>query len=248
MSDFAIDIQHLYKRFLRADEPGQKSERFVERSWFWSLVRRRRSHFFWAIQDVSMQIRVGEAVALIGANGCGKSSMLRLISGITTPTSGSLSLSGTVIPILNLGVGYQGEFTGLENLELGAALYNISPAQVNERLDEIVEFAGIGAFLNTPYKHYSAGMCVRLGFAVAIVCDAPIYVIDEVLAVGDQSFQAACIHKLLQMKQAGKTIVFVSHEMDLVAQLCDRAIVFDEGKIIGDGNPLLEPVLLVKAI
>ena len=190
---------------------------------------------FWALQDVSFGIYAGEVVGIIGENGSGKSTTLKLISRILEPTSGSVSVKGKVSALLELGTGFHPELSGRENIFLNGSLLGMSRKEMADRYDEIVDFAEIGEFIDTPIKHYSSGMVMRLGFAVSIHVDPDILLTDEVLAVGDEAFQRKCLDYISTLRRRGVTIIFVSHALEAVRSLCRRVIWLDHGKMIADG-------------
>lgn len=190
---------------------------------------------FWALRDVNFSIYAGEAVGIIGENGSGKSTSLKLISRILEPTTGSVSVRGKVSALLELGTGFHPELTGRENVYLNGSLLGLSRKEMASRYDAIVDFSEIGEFIDTPIKHYSSGMVMRLGFAVAINVDPDILLTDEVLAVGDEAFQRKCLDHISLLRRRGVTIVFVSHALDAVRTLCSRAIWLDHGRMITDG-------------
>ncbi len=190
---------------------------------------------FWALRDASFGVYAGEVVGIIGENGSGKSTTLKLISRILEPTSGSVSVKGKVSALLELGTGFHPELSGRENIFLNGSLLGISRKDMAERYDEIVDFSEIGEFIDTPIKHYSSGMVMRLGFSVAVHVDPDILLTDEVLAVGDEAFQRKCLDYISTLRRRGVTIVFVSHALEAVRSLCRRVIWLDHGKIIADG-------------
>jgi lipopolysaccharide transport system ATP-binding protein len=190
---------------------------------------------FWALRDVNFSIYSGEAVGIIGENGSGKSTSLKLISKILEPTTGSVSVRGKVSALLELGTGFHPDLTGRENIYLNGSLLGLSRKEMASRYDSIVDFSELGEFIDTPIKHYSSGMVMRLGFAVAINVDPNILLTDEVLAVGDEAFQRKCLEYIAELRRRGVTIVFVSHALDAVRGLCKRAIWLDHGKLIADG-------------
>ncbi|WP_395739467.1 ABC transporter ATP-binding protein [Prosthecobacter sp.] len=191
---------------------------------------------FWALQDVSFEITRGEVVGIIGHNGAGKSTLLKLLSRITSPTAGRITLRGTVGSLLEVGTGFHPELTGRENIFLNGAMLGMSRAQVSARFDEIVAFAEVEKFLDTPVKRYSSGMYVRLAFAIAAHLEPEVLIIDEVLAVGDAAFQKKCLGKMEQSVQGGgRTVLFVSHNLSAVSRLCTRVIVLDHGRLVFDG-------------
>ncbi len=189
----------------------------------------------WALRDVSLRIDRGETVGIIGHNGAGKSTLLRLLAGVSQPTAGTLTIRGRIVPLLSVGVGFHWEMTGRENVFVNGMLLGLTRAQVRSRFDEIVEFAGLADFIDTPVKFYSSGMFMRLGFSVAVQVDPDVLVVDEVLAVGDVAFQLRCLNRMRDLQDAGTTIVFVSHHMHAVHLLCPRTVVLDRGRISFDG-------------
>ena len=196
-----------------------------------------RFHDFDAVKDVSFEIRAGEMVGIIGPNGSGKSTLLKIIAGIYRPTAGSVRLNGTIAPLIELGAGFHSELTGRENILLNGLLLGFSKREMQQREQKIVEFADIGDFIDAPVKQYSSGMYTRLAFAVATAVDPDILVLDEILAVGDAAFQMKCFEKMQQFRRSGKTILFVTHALQQVIDNCDRAILLQHGRIIGDGRP-----------
>ncbi|GAA1885999.1 ABC transporter ATP-binding protein [Lapillicoccus jejuensis] len=203
------------------------------------LVKREQTEAadFWALQGIDLQVRRGETVGLMGPNGSGKSTLLKVLSGILRPTAGEVQVTGRVASLLELGAGFDGELTGRENIYLNASLLGISRAETDRLFDEIVEFSELGEFIEFPVKHYSSGMYVRLGFAVAVHIDPDILIIDEVLAVGDAAFQQKCLTRIADFQKAGKTILFVSHSSSLVEELCTRAVLLSHGHVLFDGRP-----------
>lgn len=192
--------------------------------------------FRWALHDITFNIDQGECVALIGHNGAGKSLLLRVLSRITRPTRGEADLFGTVGSILDIGVGFNREFTGRENVFLMGAILGIRKLDLVRKFDEIIEFAGIGDVLEQPLKSYSNGTLVRLAFAIAIQMKPEILLMDEVLAVADEEFVTVCLRKLADLKRAGRTILLASHDMTLLGKVCTRALWFEHGRLIGDGS------------
>ena len=190
----------------------------------------------WAIKDVSFQIKPGEVVGIIGRNGVGKSTLLKILSGITDPTEGYADIYGRVGSLLEVGTGFHAELTGRENIYLNGAILGMKKLEIERKLDEIVAFAEIDNFLDTPVKHYSSGMYVRLAFSVAAHLETEILLVDEVLAVGDVAFQRKCLGKMDDVAQAGRTVVFVSHNMGLLQQLCERGIFLQQGAVHKDGT------------
>jgi lipopolysaccharide transport system ATP-binding protein len=194
-----------------------------------------RSRDFWALRDVSFDVPRGSAVGVIGRNGAGKSTLLKILSRVTTPTTGRAELHGRVGSLLEVGTGFHPELSGRENVFLSGAILGMRRAEITRHFDAIVDFADIGDFLDTPVKRYSSGMKVRLGFAVAAFLEPEIMFVDEVLAVGDAEFQRKCLGKMSEIGEGGRTVVFVSHSMPAVLRLCGRAILLDRGRVIADG-------------
>lgn len=192
---------------------------------------------FWALRDVSFDIASGEVVGIIGRNGAGKSTLLKVLSRITEPTEGRVTLGGRVASLLEVGTGFHPELTGRENIFLNGAILGMSRAEILRKFDEIVAFAEVERFLDTPVKRYSSGMYVRLAFAVAAHLEPEILVVDEVLAVGDAEFQKKCLGRMHEVSRGGRTVLFVSHNMAAVQALCSRVIVLHEGSKIADGDP-----------
>lgn len=191
---------------------------------------------FWALNDVSFDIKPGERVGIIGKNGAGKSTLLKVLSRITEPTTGRISIKGRVASLLEVGTGFNPELTGRENVFLNGAILGMSRSEITRKFDEIVAFAEVEKFLDTPVKHYSSGMYMRLAFAVAAHLEPEILIVDEVLAVGDAQFQKKCLGKMKDVGQSGRTILFVSHNMQAIRQLCDRGILLRSGRVVVDGS------------
>lgn len=192
---------------------------------------------FWALKDISLTIQKGDRVGIIGRNGAGKSTLLKIISRITPPTKGSISIYGRVASLLEVGTGFHPELTGRENIYFNASILGLKKKETDSRLDEIIAFSGIEKFIDTPLKHYSSGMQLRLAFSVAAHLEPEILLIDEVLAVGDMEFQRKCIGKMEEVSRSdGRTIVFVSHNMSYISSLCNRAVLIDKGSLLSDGT------------
>ena len=191
--------------------------------------------WIWGLHDINFEVKVGEVVGVIGANGAGKSTLLKILSRITDPTSGYVRLSGRASSLLEVGTGFHPDLTGRENIFLNGSILGMSRAEVRSKLDEIIAFSEIGGFLDTPVKRYSSGMFVRLAFAVAAHLDPEILIIDEVLAVGDMAFQKKCLGKMSEASRTGRTVLFVSHNLAMVQNLCQRGIVLQKGKLAYDG-------------
>src|SRR5918998_2170513 len=203
-----------------------------------AIVRRRqlRPVEVWAVRDISFRIEPGESVGFMGRNGSGKTTLLRLLAGVFRPTSGRLAVVGRVGSLLELGAGFHPDFTGRDNIYLSASIYGLRKAEVDRRFDSIVEFSELERFIDLPVKTYSAGMYMRLGFAIAVNVDADVLLLDEVFAVGDEAFQRKSTDRVLQFRQEGKTIAFVSHSGAAVERMCDRAVLLRQGLVEYDGE------------
>ncbi|RYV51366.1 ABC transporter ATP-binding protein [Pengzhenrongella frigida] len=226
-----IEIENVSKRFIIRKEKSLK-ERLVN-------FGRSKLHKedFWALRDVDLSIASGSTVGLVGPNGSGKSTLLKAIGGIIQPTSGTVKVRGRLAALLELGAGFHPDLTGRENVYLNASILGLSRQQTDKHFDAIVDFSGIEQFIDTQVKFYSSGMYVRLAFAVAVHVDPDILLVDEVLAVGDEPFQRKCMERIKGFQHEGRTIVLVSHSLDQVAELCDRAIVLERGLVTADGIP-----------
>ena len=201
------------------------------------LTRKKLYKEHYALRDVNFDIQEGECVGIIGTNGSGKSTILKIITGVLTPTQGEVKVDGRISALLELGAGFNMEYSGLENVYLNGTMIGFSKEEIDARLDDILEFADIGDFIHQPVKTYSSGMFVRLPFAVAINIDPEILVVDEALSVGDVFFQAKCYHKFEEFKKQGKTILFVSHDLSSVSKYCDRVILLNKGVKLDEGSP-----------
>lgn len=199
--------------------------------------RRTRSEVFWAVQDISLDVAPGEAIGIVGRNGSGKSTLLKLLAGIMPPSSGTVEIGGTVAAMLELGAGFHPDFTGRENVYMNGAIYGLGEREVTDRLDDIVAFAELEEFIDMPVRTYSSGMQMRLAFAVSSHVNPDVLLLDEVLAVGDESFQRKCISRLADYKRAGGTLVLVTHDPNSVEQMCDHAIVLAHGRVLAEGAP-----------
>ena len=191
---------------------------------------------FWVFRDISFEVEKGDIVGIIGKNGAGKSTLLKIISGVLEATEGEVEVNGNIVPMLELGSGFDFELTGRENIFLNGAILGYSESFLKEKYDEIVEFSELGDFIDNPVRTYSSGMYMRLAFSVAINVQAEILLIDEILAVGDNHFQEKCFNKLIDLKNSGKTIVIVTHSMQQVKKFCDRAVWLYKGEVKMDGN------------
>lgn len=229
-SDLAIDVNHVTKTFkLYSDKPQTLKERLV-RGW------KNKTEERVVLKDINIEIAKGETVALIGVNGSGKSTLLKLMTKIIYPNKGTLKTYGKLTSLLELGAGFHPDFTGRENIYFNAAIFGLTKKEIDDRLQSIIEFSELGDFIDSPVRTYSSGMYMRLAFSVAINVDAEILLIDEILAVGDQHFQDKCFAKLEELAKSNMTIVIVSHSLDYVKKLCNRAIWINEGVVVRDGK------------
>ena len=228
--EYAVIVNHVTKKFkLYYDKPSTLKERLV----FWNRkVPEERT----VLDDINLKIKKGESVALIGVNGSGKSTLLKLMTKIIYPTKGRITTHGKLTSLLELGAGFHPDFTGRENIYFNASIFGLTKKEIDAKLNDIIKFSELEEFIDNPVRTYSSGMYMRLAFAVAINVEADILLIDEILAVGDQHFQEKCFAKLHELKKSGKTIVIVSHSLDSVKNLCDRAIWINEGHVAMDGN------------
>jgi lipopolysaccharide transport system ATP-binding protein len=243
--DKIIEISHLSKRFQIGSSQRRQDnlrEWLLHSGWKpLALLRRAKtnagpsSETLWALKDVNLDVRESDVVGIIGPNGAGKSTLLKILSGITDPTEGFVRLRGQIVGLLEVGTGFHPDLTGRENVYLNGAILGMRKSEIDERFDEIVAFAEVEKFLNTPVKHYSSGMYLRLAFAIAAHLNPKILVVDEVLAVGDAAFQRKCLGKMSEATRGGRTILFVSHNMAAIESLCDWAVVLHEGQIVYRG-------------
>ena len=247
--NLALSVENLSKRYrLGLIGTGSASED-LRNWWMHTVLQRplpkplfepldhgnRQGDVLWALRDVSFSVKEGEVVGIIGKNGAGKSTLLKILSQITAPTAGQVRLNGRLASLLEVGTGFNGELTGRENIFLNGSILGMRPSEIRARFDEIVDFAEIDQFIDTPVKRYSSGMFVRLAFAVAAHLQTEIMVIDEILAVGDIGFQQKCLGKISDSSTAGRTVLFVSHRMDHISALCKRSLVLDRGQVVFDG-------------
>jgi len=220
-----VTFEHVSKHFSR--HGGQ----MLIRDRLRHLLRPEPRELFWALRDVSFSVGRGESLAIIGQNGAGKSTLLNLATQLCLPSEGTVRISGSVAALLELGAGFHGDLTGAENLRINAALLGLTRQQVNQRFDSIVEFAGIGDFIGEPLRTYSSGMRMRLAFSVAVNVDPDILIVDEILGVGDQEFFGKCFERIMEFRRAGKALLCVSHGLDSLEILCDRALWLDHGSV-----------------
>lgn len=233
----AIEVRNINKQFVLRHTRSMK-EAFV-----W-LVKGRKgdlSEKFHALKGVSLDVEQGEAVALLGMNGSGKSTLLKHISGVMLPDSGTVGTRGRVAGLIEVGAGFHHDLSGRDNVYLNGAILGMSESEIDEKFDSIVEFSEIGQFIDTEVKFYSSGMYLRLAFSVAVHTDPEVFLVDEILAVGDEPFQKKCIAKIKELAGEGKTLVVVSHDLDLVSRICERGVLLEHGQVVMDG-PVLEVV------
>ena len=231
MTDIAISLSGVSKKYPIYDSPFQKLKEAV-------LKRNRRYHReFWALRDINLEIPKGVTLGILGQNGSGKTTLLQLLSGIMNPSSGEIKVHGRVSTILELGAGFNPDFTGRENAFLSGIILGLHPSEIREKMLSISEFSEIGEFIDQPVKTYSSGMYVRLAFAVAVTLDPDILLIDEVLAVGDAYFQHKCTRKIREFQEWGKTIVYVTHDIESVANICHQAMILDYSQLMVQGEP-----------
>ena len=228
--NIAIRVENMTKEFkFFYDKPSTLKERLV----FWN---KKKSESRKVLDNINLKIDKGETVALIGTNGSGKSTLLKLMTKIIYPTTGKITTHGKLTSLLELGAGFHPDFTGRENIYFNASIFGLTKKEIEKRMDDIIQFSELEEFIDSPVRTYSSGMYMRLAFSVAINVDAEILLIDEILAVGDQHFQDKCFAKLQELKNSDKTIVIVSHSLDSIKQLCDRAVWIYNGEIKMDGN------------
>ncbi|MBR0190365.1 MAG: ABC transporter ATP-binding protein [Clostridia bacterium] len=246
--EIAIQVQGIRKEYRLGVISGGTLQRDIQS--FWARLRKKedpnskvgsknygKNQKFTALDGIDLTIYKGERLGIIGKNGAGKSTLLKLISRITSPTAGTIGIHGRVSSMLEVGTGFHGELTGRENIYLNGAILGMTKAEVNGKIDKIIEFSEIEKFIDTPAKRYSSGMYVKLAFSVAAHLDSEIMIMDEVLAVGDLAFQKKCLDKMGDVsRDENRTILYVSHNMDTIRRLCDRCVVLDKGKIIYDGE------------
>lgn len=227
----AIQVEDLSKRYKLYDKPSDR----MKEAFGLSRKKRYKEHF--ALNHVDMTIYQGETMGIIGTNGSGKSTILKIITGVLNPTSGSVIVNGRISALLELGAGFNMEYNGIDNIYLNGTMIGFSKEEIDAKLESILEFADIGDYVYQPVKTYSSGMFVRLAFAVAINIDPEILIVDEALSVGDVFFQAKCYHKFEEFKKLGKTILFVSHDLSSISKYCDRVVLLNQGTKLGEGTP-----------
>lgn len=240
MSDIAIKVENVSKLYhIGAKRSGSLRETLAHS--FNKLIGKKdaidKAEEFWALKDVNFEIKKGDAVGIIGKNGAGKSTLLKILSRITEPTTGKITINGRVASLLEVGTGFHQELTGRENIFMNGAILGMKQAEIKRKFDEIVDFSGVEKFIDTPVKHYSSGMYVRLAFAVAAHLEPEVLIIDEVLAVGDAEFQKKCLGKMDDVaKKQGRTVLFVSHQLGMVRTLCNKGVLLKSGKLAFEGS------------
>lgn len=230
-NNIAIKVDHVSKMYKLYDKPSDRLKESL------GLTRKKKYREHWALNDVCFEVKKGETVGIIGTNGSGKSTILKIITGVLNPTAGEVVIDGRISALLELGAGFNMEYTGIENVYLNGMMIGFSREEIDQRLDDILKFADIGDFVNQPCKTYSSGMFVRLAFAVAINIDPEILIVDEALSVGDVFFQAKCYKKFEEFKEQGKTIIFVSHDLSSISKYCDRVVLLNKGDKMSEGAP-----------
>ena len=231
MDDIVVSIKDVSKVYKLYDKPIDRLKESL------SITHKSYHQDHFALEGISLDVHKGECVGIIGTNGSGKSTLLKIITGVLSPTTGSVTVNGKISALLELGAGFNMEYTGLENVYLNGTMLGFSEEEINDRLQAILDFADIGEFIHQPVKTYSSGMFVRLAFAVAINIDPEILIVDEALSVGDVFFQAKCYHKFEEFKKLGKTILFVSHDLTSIAKYCDRVVLLNKGVKLAEGSP-----------
>lgn len=227
----AIQVKNLNKIYKLYDKPSDRLKETL------GLGRKKRHREHHALKDINLTIHQGETVGIIGTNGSGKSTILKIITGVLNPSGGEVIVNGRISALLELGAGFNMEYNGIENIYLNGTMIGFSEKEIDEKLNDILEFADIGEYVHQPVKTYSSGMFVRLAFAVAINIEPEILIVDEALSVGDVFFQAKCYHKFEEFKEMGKTILFVSHDLSSISKYCDRVMLLNQGVKLGEGNP-----------
>lgn len=226
-----IKVENVYKTF---DVYLDKANSLKEKMLFW---KRNNKETREVLKNINIEIKEGEAVALIGVNGSGKSTLLKLMTKIIYPNKGKVETYGKLTSLLELGAGFHPDFSGRENIYFNASIFGLTRKEIDKRINQIIEFSELEQFIDNPVRTYSSGMFMRLAFAVAINVDAEILLVDEILSVGDQHFQEKCLNKMKELREEGKTMVFVTHSLDSVRQLCNRAVWLHNGEIKSDGEP-----------
>ena len=230
MNDYAIRVKNVSKMYKLYDKPTDRLKEAL------GVTKKKRYREHYALREVSFDVKKGETIGIIGTNGSGKSTILKIITGVLNQTSGDVEINGRISALLELGAGFNMEYTGIENVYLNGTMIGFSKEEIDQKLQDILDFADIGDFVNQPVKTYSSGMFVRLAFAVAINIDPEILIVDEALSVGDVFFQAKCYKKFEEFKQLGKTILFVSHDLSSISKYCDRVVLLNKGVKLDEGD------------
>jgi len=233
------DLNRLWAKLQKKEDPylrlGEINDRTVSSS----------SKFTWSLKDVSLEVHKGDFLGIVGPNGSGKSTLLKILSQITGPTNGTIKMKGKVSSLLEVGTGFHPDLTGIENIYLNGAILGMNKDEINKKLDEIISFSGVERYIHSPVKKYSSGMRVRLGFSVAAHLKSDILILDEVLAVGDLEFQKKCTEKMRELSREGRTILFVSHNFNMVKELCNRLLVLKHGHIVYDHHDVSKGLGLI---
>lgn len=228
-----ISVKNVSMKFDLGIEKGNSfKNKFIS---IFDKKRRRKKEYFWALSDVSFEVKKGEVIGLIGSNGAGKSTMLKVVSGVMKPTKGTVEVHGSIAPMIELGAGFDSELTARENIFLNGAVLGYSEQFLNEKFDEIVEFSELKDFLDVPIKNFSSGMIAKLAFSISTIVNPDILIVDEILSVGDIKFQEKSLNKMMELIEGGTTVLYVSHSLDSIRELCDRVIWLDHGKVVEIG-------------
>ena len=228
-----IDIKNVSMKFnLGIEKDNSLKKLFIS---LLSFKKKKKKEYFWALNDITFHIDKGEVIGIIGSNGAGKSTLLKVVSGVYKPTLGSVTVNGNISPMIELGAGFDGELTARENIYLNGAILGYSKAFIDEKFDEIVEFSELKEFLNVPVKNFSSGMIAKLAFSISTIVDPEILIVDEILSVGDIKFQEKSKNKMMSMIKGGTTVLYVSHSLDSIRNLCTKVIWLDHGKMVDIG-------------
>src|SRR3954468_6099672 len=239
MSEYSLRLNHVYKRFRRGERHDSLRDlipSLVKRAVSRDRDRALAAEEFWVLNDISFDLKKGETLGIVGHNGAGKSTMLKHLSGIMQPTRGSIEVNGRLSALIEVGAGFHPDLTGRENVFLNGVILGMTRNEVKKRFDEIVEFAGLAEFIDTPVKRYSSGMFARLGFSVAAHLEPDILIVDEVLSVGDYLFQQKCVDRMNSVLRSGATVIFVSHNLHAVSALCRRTLLLEKGQVVTCGQ------------
>lgn len=232
MAKIAVEVNHVSMKY---NMSTQKVDSLKE--YFIKLVKKELKYKeFWALKDVNLTVEKGDRLGILGLNGAGKSTLLKIIAGVQKPTEGNISVKGKIAPLLELGAGFEAEYTGIENIYLYGSVLGYHRDFINEKFNEIVEFSELGEFIKVPLKNYSSGMKSRLGFSIATIVEPDVLILDEVLSVGDAKFKKKCEAKIQSMFDKGVTVLFVSHSLPQVKKICNKAILLEKGQLVANGN------------